>query len=237
MQALNGRLRNIVMILIIIASWLSGSMASIGQAQPLRSFFEKKEGNYFGYEIAMGLKASILHSDVAQLNSLRNGQINTTVGIVFLNEIGKLRANVGLSYSDGRVPYSINTAEGGLMGNLYLLRLINKKSSFIEPYFVGRVGYQGARFFGTYLSKDQITNYSQCDLPAIGRISWVNTLAGLGADFKIANEEQYFIHLFGEIMTGANFLSRSSVSDLANTRATNPLRVTFGISFGLTREP
>ena len=225
-----------IMSLIALTSWLA-NVSCYGQTRLLKSFFEKKEGSYFGYEIAMGYKANTFHSDVRQLNSLRNSQLNTTVGVVFLNKIGKLRGNIGLSYSDDRVPYSINTMEAGIMTNLYVLRLMNKKSDLIEPYLVGRVAYQSARFFGTYTSKDQIVNYSQCDLPAIGRIGWANALAGVGADVRIAGDHLHFLHLFGEVMSGANFLNSSSDTDLSGTSARRPFRATLGVAFGLTRQP
>ena len=81
METTERRLRNMAMSVIIITIGFASNMSSYGQAQPLRSFFEKKEGSYFGYEIAMGHKAATLHSDVRQLNSLRNSQLNTTLGV------------------------------------------------------------------------------------------------------------------------------------------------------------
>ena len=237
MNTTNRNAHYIVMSLIALTSLLTGNVNCYGQAQPIRSFFEKKEGSYFGYEIAMGYKAATIHSDLHQLNSLRNGQINTTLGIVFLNSVGKLRANIGMSYSDNHVPYSINSAEVGVMSNLYLLRLMHLKSGLVEPYLVGRLGYQRAKFFGMYLSKEDIVNYSQCDLPAIGHIGWANALAGVGADLRIAGDHLYFVHLFGEVMSGANFLNSSSNEDLSGTSAKRPFRATLGIAFGLTRQP
>jgi len=69
------------------------------------------------------------------------------------------------------VPHTINTAEVGALANLYVRKLLNLKPGFAEPYFVGRLGYQMAKFFGNYLSKDLVVNYSRNS--KTGQRSWI----------------------------------------------------------------
>lgn len=224
--------------IIFITGWMTIMLfVKTGQAQSLsqENNLPTNVGKYFGYELSVGTRSMKLHSDIKQLNLLPLTQLVTTAGIVYVTPIGKLKANAGLGYSGGRTPYTINALEASATANVYLLKLLGLKHHSLEPYAVTSIGFQSAKFFGTYLSKDVVQNYSICDEPSIGQVSWLNASAGLGVDYKIAHDDQHFIHLFAEALAGGNFLRKASNSELQNTRTSQPMRATIGISFGLSR--
>jgi len=69
---------HLVLCVIVILAWFINTTAVYCQTKPIKSFFEKKEGNYFGYGLAMGYKVGTLRNDISQLNSLKNSQLTQT---------------------------------------------------------------------------------------------------------------------------------------------------------------
>jgi hypothetical protein len=237
MKTIEVNVKRIMVRIVASAVWLTIILfASGGQAQvqPTKSLPANKF-KYFGYELSIASKKMDIQSDVMQLNQLSFSQLITTVGIVYVHPVTKVRVNAGMGYSGDQISNSIDALEAGVLGNLYITRFFTPRQSVVEPYVLMNVGYNRTSFFGSYLSTEAIQNYSTSKEELIGRIESFNTSAGLGIEVKLEQDSQHFIHLFAEALAGRNYFQGTGTEDLKNTIASQPLKITLGVSFGLSR--
>lgn len=222
---------------ISLAGLLLFMAVNHGRAQSLypQFPFSKKDVSYFGYEVSMGIRSFTLQSDIAAINGMQVQQTGASVGVNLSNQIGKVRATASLFYSDASVAHTVDGAEIGLSGNLYLLRLAKVNFHAFEPYLVATTGYQRSKFFGAYLPGDAVPNYSVAEFPALGQISRVKAGVGMGVEWQLRNDTQHFIHLFSEVVMSTSLATAGSNVAFAKTSVVNPLRFTVGLSFGLSR--
>lgn len=237
MKTINGNVKRFIVRVVASGLWLTIILiARSGQAQiQYNPTLSKNKIKYFGYELSLATKRMNIQSDVKQLNQLSFTQLITSVGIVYANPTTSIRLNAGMGYSGDRVPNSIDALEAGALANIYLMRLFTPKQAVIEPYLVVNAGYSRTSFFGSYLSKEPIQNYSTSEEQLIGRIEALNTSAGLGIEARLEHDSQHFIRLFAEALAGRNYFQHSATGDLQNTTASQPLKITLGVSFGLSR--
>ncbi len=235
MKTIDGNMKRFIVRVLASAIWLTIILFARGGQAQVQTSIRKNEVKYFGYELSLATKRMDIQSDVKQLNQLSFSQLITTVGIVYVNPTTKVRLTAGMGYSGDRVPNSIDALEAGALANVYFMRLFTPKQTVIEPYVVMNAGYSRTSFFGTYLSKEPIQNYSTSEEQLIGRIDALNASAGLGIEAKLEHDGHHFIHLFAEALTGRNYFQHSATDDLQNTRASQPLKITLGLSFGLSR--
>ncbi len=190
---------------------------------------------YRGFEIALGFPSYTLQSSIPQLNHLQTTFIGSTLGGVFANQIGKVKANVGMFYSGSSVPYTIDMLQGGVSANLYLLRLKQIKFHSIEPYAAVGVSHQQAKFYGTYLDQGAYSNNSTADEPLLGRAGWTQMSIGTGVEFQLENDHYQCIHLFTELCYGVPFQFDRSKGPFAKTRNQNPWWISVGIHVGMSK--
>mgnify|MGYP001592233335 CR=1 FL=1 len=187
---------------------------------------------YFGYEIGLVSQHYVLESNIQQLQQLHVSNDGVKLGIKWANTRAAFRSHVAAYYAGSSMPYSINMLEGGMSGNLYLLRMQQKVVSHkFEPYALLSVSYQGAQFFGSYLEHDQ-TSKSTSRETRIGQVSWVNAGIGAGVELQLESETHQFLHFFAEAKYGVPFMFNGSNSDLSQTTSKSPYTITLGASFG-----
>lgn len=190
---------------------------------------------YLGIEGSFGYTYYELSSDISRLNKLRVSYLGGTVGGVMANPRGKLKANVGLYYSDASTPYTFDLLTGNLSANLYLLRMGQIRYHTLEPYVTGGVSLQRIKFFGTYLDDGSPKNYSTSEEELLGRTVTTQFNVGLGAEYQLESDEGGFIHLFVEVVYGIPAVMRSSREVFEHTHSINPVTLSVGISFGKIR--
>lgn len=187
---------------------------------------------YLGYELALGTPIYTLKSDLGELNHLRVGNLGIIAGGVIANRFGKLRANVGMYYSDDNVPYSFDLFTGEIAANAYLLRIVHPKFHTVEPYFTGSISQHHIKFYGNYLDQGVIRNYSRSEEPFLGKSVTTQFNVGLGAEYQLENDDGDFIHLFIEVAYGIPFTTRCSREVFDRTHIINPFTINVGVSFG-----
>jgi hypothetical protein len=190
---------------------------------------------YLGIEGSLGYIFHSLKSDIPKLNKLRVSYIGGTVGGVMANQLGKLKANVGLYYSDASTPYTFDLLTGNLSTNLYLLRIGKIKYHTLEPYVIGGVSLQQIKFYGMYLNDGTQQNYSISEEELLGKTRTTQFSAGLGAEFQLESDYGDFIHLFAEVVYGIPAADRSSREVFNQTHILNPVTISIGISLGKIR--
>jgi len=200
----------------------------------------KKQPLYMGAELSMAVPQYILKSRVAALDGLRVNYLGTNIGGVIGNPIGKLKANVGMYYSEPSVPYTMEMLQGGISGNIYLLRLKKIQYHSFEPYTTVGFSRQQTKFYGNYLpSADNSTtgqnNYSVTDQPLLGKTGFTQMNVGAGIEYQLENCNNLFVHLFAEINYGVLISSNASRTAFSGTRLSTPTTVSLGISFGIIK--
>lgn len=187
---------------------------------------------YMGYEVGLGYNSYTLESDIPQLNNLSVSFFGGTAGGVLGNQLGKLKANVGLYYSDDSVPYTFDNLTGNISANLYLLRIRQIKYHTLEAYMVGGVSLQQTKFYGTYLNEGTQKNFSTSQEQLLGKSVITQVNAGLGVEYQLESDQGDFIHLFAEVTCGALVATRCTREEFDYTRIINPVSISVGISFG-----
>lgn len=190
---------------------------------------------YLGYEGSFGYTVHALNSNIPQLNKLRVAYIGGTAGGVMANQRGKLKANIGLYYSDDSTPYTFDLFTGSLSANLYLLRLGRIKYHTLEPYVKGGASLQQIKFFGTYLNTGAQQNFSTSEEELLGKTVTTQFTVGVGAEYQLESDYGDFIHLFAEVVYGIPGVVRSTREVLDQTYVINPVTICVGISFGKIR--
>jgi hypothetical protein len=191
--------------------------------------FQRKK-KYVGYNISVASQSYILSSNIQKLDGLLVSREGASTGIIVGNDIGVLKATIGLYYSGPSVPYSFDVLEAGLSGNIYLLRLKTPTVHLIEPYGSLSVKNLRSSFFGNYLNEEK--NHLAYDEQLIGRIYTCQALIGVGAEYQLENDALNFIHFFAELKYGTSLSNCTSKSELQETRARNPMVFAVGMNFG-----
>lgn len=195
----------------------------------------KKIPLYLGYEISFAFPQYQIQSNISQLNNVRASFSGGAVGGVFANQKGKIKANVGLYYSDASVPYSIDVFRTSITSSVYLLRLKESKHHTIEPYSVIGVSHQMNRFFGHYLDNTVRKNYSVANEPLLGTVSTTQVSFGGGLEYQLENDRHKFIHFFTEFTYSKNINTTSSNTSFSGTKISDPLLITVGLNFGIIK--
>lgn len=235
MKTLSNISQKPVLHIVLLGILFLVAFTSRGQVRSNRFVVPRQYTIYNGYEVTMGKQDFRLRSDIGELNNLAVHQIGASVGASFSNYLGKLRPTIGLYYSDGATAYTVDAGSADVAGNLYVMRLFDKKFHTIEPYVMGAVGYQRMKFFGSYLGHDATYNYSMSEEPLLGSVDFLRATTGIGAEYQIANDALHFIHLFTEVsMTNSAFV-RSSNDDFSRTTANRGLKFSIGLSFGFAK--
>jgi hypothetical protein len=226
------------LVFLVLGLSILSLTAAVGQS-PQPGFNDRQEPSkypvYRGFEIALGFPTYTLQSNIPQLDHLQATFIGSTLGGVLANQVGKVKANIGVYYSGSSVPYTIDMLQGGISGNLYLLRLNQVKFHLVEPYATVGLSHQQAKFYGTYLHQDGYTNSSVSTEPLLGRTGWTQLSMGTGAEFQLENDNDRFIHLFTELCYGVPFQFDRSAGEFAKTRNNNPWWIAVGINFGVSK--
>jgi hypothetical protein len=186
---------------------------------------------YLGYEISLGTSPYTLKSDIPQLTNLRVSNLGGTVGTVLANQRYKLKANMGMYYSDNSVPYTFDLWTGTMSTNIYLLRLQEVKYRTLEPYIVSGASIKQIKFYGNYLDYTQ-QNFSVSEEQLLAKEVSTQFIIGLGTEFQLESDDAQFIHFFAEMSLGLPVMIRSSRAAFDNTRPAYPLCISVGLSFG-----
>lgn len=191
---------------------------------------------YLGYEVSVGNNSNTLKSDIPQLNNLRVSYFGGTAGGVLANQLGKVKANVGLYYSEASTPYTFDLLSGNISANLYLLRLRQIKYHTLEPYIVGAVSLHQTKFYGRYLNESAQQNFSTSEEQLLGKVVGTQFNVGLGAEYQLENDQGDFIHLFAEVACGVPVATQCTREVFDRTHITNPVSISVGISFGKIKQ-
>jgi hypothetical protein len=190
--------------------------------------------HYSGYSISVAFPQYQINSRISQLDGLAVSFSGGNVGGVFANQRGKIKANVGLYYSNANVPYTIDLLAASVTTNLYLLRLKNTRYHAIEPYAVLGVNQQVNKFFGTYLDGGA-RNMSTGDEPLLGKIYDTQIVFGGGLEYQLENDLHRFIHFFTELTYCGSVNTIAINESFSGTHAVNPRLITMGVHFGIVR--
>lgn len=202
----------------------------------------RKNPLYIGGGIALAFPQYTLKSRIEALNGLKVSYIGTAIGGVVANQVVKLKANVGLYYSNPSVPYNFEMLQGSLSSNIYFLRIKKITYHTFEPYAKLGLSTQRTKFYGNYLPAenrnkpaDPNNNYSSFDQPLLS-VSLYNQLnTGLGVEYQLENCKKMFIHLFAEMNYGVMISSRSSNVAFNRTITHNPLSFSVGVNVGIIK--
>lgn len=196
---------------------------------------------YLGGSLSLTVPQYVLKSSIAAINGMNVSYIGSNVGGVVANKIGKLKADVGLFYSNPSVPFNMEMTQASLSGSIYILRLANSNRPYhtFEPYTKLSVATQFTKFYGTYLpSQDgtpQSPNYSSTDQPLLNTSRINQVVAGVGVEYQLENCKNQFIHLFAEVTYGLLTTTKANNVAFNNTGITNPTTVSVGINFGIIK--
>src|SRR6478736_9710665 len=67
-----------------------------------------KNPTYLGGEISLAVPQYKLNSNISHLSGMKAGFMGVNLGGVLANQLGKLKANAGMYYSNSSVPYTID---------------------------------------------------------------------------------------------------------------------------------
>jgi len=85
--------------------------------------YRRYQSKNYGIEVSMTSPHFVLHSNIAQLDGLRTSCTGFNVGGVMTNHFSKIKVTMGMSSSNGNVPYAVDLIRGGASWNVYLLRI------------------------------------------------------------------------------------------------------------------
>src|SRR6185369_14742071 len=121
--------------------------------------FRNHHSKRYGIEVSMTSPHFVLHSNITQLDGLRTSCTGFNLGGVMTNGFSKIKVTMGMSSSNGNVPYAVDLIRGGASWNVYLLRLNgNKKVHALEPYLTLGASLMRMKYYGTYLDPNSTTN-------------------------------------------------------------------------------
>jgi hypothetical protein len=202
----------------------------------LPSFLRTNTYSYSGIDISMSIRNFTFDSSIPELSRLSVRQVGANIGAVWGNSFVKIRPRVGLFYSDGSVPHTIDMAEIAVAGNFYFMKKLNNRERKVEPYVVGNISYQGMKFFGTYLDRDVTTNYSVSVEKILGRVDAFRATAGIGGEIQLWSAEGQFVHLYSEVLSGFSVHTGSLNTSFDDTFSKRSLRMTIGVAVGIGKK-
>ena len=199
----------------------------------------KRTSTFLGAEISLAFPQHTLKSKIAALDGLRVNYIGTNLGGVVGNSIGKLKANVGLYYSEPSVPYTMEMLQAAISGTFYVLRINQVKDHSFEPYVSIGLARQQTKYYGNYLPSDNgITppvNYSVTEQPLLGKTGFTQLNSAIGVEYQIQSCNTTFVHLFTEMGYGFLISSNASNQPFSGTRLSNSTTFSLGINFGISK--
>jgi len=200
----------------------------------------KKTTIYLGGEMSLAFAQYSLKSRISALEGLHVNYIGTNLGGVVGNSIGKIKANVGLYYSEPSVPYTMEMFQGAIAGTLYILRVNKLKYHSFEPYVTLGLARQQTKFYGNYLPVTENgivppANYSAAEQPLLGKAGFTQLNTSVGVEYQLTSCNTTFVHLFAEVGYGVSISSRASNQAFVGTRLSNPTTFLLGINFGIIK--
>jgi hypothetical protein len=195
-----------------------------------RTFTTVHHERYIGYTVSFGTQNYQLMSNIPQLNKRNMSREGASVGFLLGNHKGMWRTMVGLYYSSPSFPYSIDVVELGVSKSFYLLHFRSARHHTIEPYAILSSKVLRSSFFGNCV--DNANAVRGADEKLVGRVSSYQSLAGIGAEYQLANEQLNFIHFFAEFRIGTTVYNTSHDQAFKTTRTVQPVSFSLGISLG-----
>lgn len=200
---------------LVIACVSLSVVASHAQSQFVKGF----EGSFGIRSASVGLPNSL-----PERTQLSGGRI----GMVLGNDAVRLNVGIFGYYEATRgVTGTTSLYESSLKVSVYPL---SEKDCFVQPYFTTGLSYD--RFhFGGYLEGEPGTiNYSRTTLPHLGKVKEVNTLAGVGLEFNVLNDDN-FVRFFTEVNVGHN-VSSNGTGAFSGAQSGRSIVATMGVRFG-----
>ncbi|HTH56934.1 MAG TPA: hypothetical protein VL728_12880 [Cyclobacteriaceae bacterium] len=201
--------------------------------------FRPQSATYLGGSVSVGFPQYSLKSNIAAIDQQKVACTGATVGGMVSNAIGKIKADLGLFYSNASSGNDMQMTQGSVSGNLYVLRL--KRAApyhTFEPYVKFGLASQLTKFYGNYLNANENTtetNYSSDTQPLLNT-SWLHQgQLGLGIEYQFENNSDRFVQLFGEISYGLPISMKSSNPVFAKTSLVDQTTISFGVSFGIIK--
>jgi hypothetical protein len=248
MNRFNQALREVIILMIIFTLVAAAANAQTRQLTADEILYYKVQrvsdsiqalhstkSHYSGYSISVAFPQYQIKSNISQLAGLPVSLAGGNVGVIFANQRGKIKANVGLYYSNDNVPYTMDLLAAAVTTNVYLLRLKNPQYHTIEPYAVFGLHQQVNRFFGSYLDGTARTNMSTGDQPLLGKTYDTQIVFGGGLEYQLENDHHQFIHFFTEFTYGSNVNTIADNENFSATECLNPLLITLGVHFGIVK--
>jgi hypothetical protein len=205
----------------------------------VRKLKPKNRPLYLGCELSLACPQYILKSRIPALDGLHTQYLGTNLGGVASSAAGKLKATVGMYYSEPSVPYTMDMVQGAVSGSLYLLRLKKIKYHSVEPYATVGLTRQLTKFYGDYLPAENgaapQTNYSLTEQPLVGKTGFTQMNLGVGVEYQLESCSNVFIHLFAEAGYGVLISSGSSNRSFSGTTLSNPATISLGLNFGISK--
>ncbi|MBA4056059.1 MAG: hypothetical protein C0490_15195 [Marivirga sp.] len=219
---------NAAMILFLFLC--AGIYSCSAQAQSFRPI------KYMGFEVAFGVRAFNINSNIAAINDLAVVEEGGSLGLIFGNDYlrGKIRA-AGFYYSGAKVPRTVDLFESEGLINFYPLQYLRKSKAALDIYLIGGVTVDNIKFYGHYLNDDKAKiNYSVTNEPYLGKRTQVNATGGIGLEYQLPMEYD-FVHLFAEAKYAKPFQSSSNNESFRNTTTSDLSSISVGVSFGIIR--
>lgn len=211
-------------LLIIAALALSPAYAQVTNA----------ERNHVGIAVAFGTKSAKIASNFSAINGMNLIEEGGSVGVLWGNKVMETKFSAGFYYSSSRVPHTVDLVNLESSVNFYPLSAIAGRKHLIEPYFTAGLAANNYKFYGFYSGTTEgPRNYSVSLEPYLGNV--VNYYGSVGTGFEVNLVKQNnFVKLFSEINYNSALIQKSSAL-FANSRVSNQLSVSIGLSFGLNR--
>ncbi len=201
--------------------------------QALAQKFQKMAGHYhLGVEVSAGIKVFSIRSNLHEINNLEVLHEVATVGLSFGAKDLVLKFRQGFYFSSPVIKYSIDELRTSVLLNYYPLNKLDFYADF-RPYLTVAAEQSGTRFFGYYGEDNGNTNRSISKAPFIGKISSLQFSAGGGLEYKVATRGHY-VTVFGDVRY-AGPMKRSASGIFSETKLSNQVFITLGVSLGLHR--
>lgn len=191
---------------------------------------------YVGFEVAFGVRAFDINSDIKELKDLHVVEEGGSLGLIFGNDYvrAKIRA-AGFYYSGSKVPRTVDMFESEGLINFYPLQYLRKSKATLDIYLIGGVTMDNVKFYGHYLIDDKAKiNYSVTNEPYIGKRTQVGATGGLGIEYQLPLDYN-FVHLFAEAKYSSPFQSATNNESFTNTSISDSSSISVGVSFGMVR--
>jgi hypothetical protein len=210
--------------LTLLTSWHANAQSSMPSLS--------RCSRYVGFRITAGVENALIQSDIAKLNGVRLSSAGGSAGILLGNKKTFASASVGLYYSAESMRNSVDLFTGNIQTGVYLLRLNNCIRHTIEPYATASLNGIRSTFFGSYLPEQVSRSGMEKKL---GAVNSLQTSAGLGFEYQLANNANDFVHLFVEAQYGYTVYQTASRKEFEDTNLRTPVSVRIGVTVGRTK--